>query len=457
LGFFSRVIVSPLVLVGLLVSGITVIPAGAPLPAVAASKTLKSAPPAITGALASGQILSASVGAWTAGTKFKFQWLREDLPIPRATSRQYRVTDADLGQRLSVAVTGSKVGFKTRTIKSKQTDFVGLIKVEQNPSITGGMTLGAALTANPGVFSPQPSEFLYQWLKSGIEIPNAISSQYNLTSLDFGGVFSVRVTVRRAGFQPLVVTSEPTGVFVEPASNLALPTISFGSLINGQSLTANPGLWNPSDASFSYQWMRNGVALAGATSQQYLLTEQDARSNISVVVTARHPNYSVNSAQSAPVGPIRLVRTLLGPAYTALSSHDRCDGTGYRTCERDSSGLSGSTNGVAYYAGSRTSDFLYARVSVPWPVAGKRISQWRLIARGLDADTFFAIFPASSGTSMESEIFLTGGQGSYREKTWTSSWTTVGINSDKAYFSVGITDWGHAYLANYAIEVLYED
>jgi hypothetical protein len=419
---------------------------------VAANKALVSSTPTISGFLASGQILSAQPGKWTSGSTFKFQWLREGIPIPRATTKLYKISDDDLGQRLSVKVTGSKKGFKTTSKTSKQTNFVGIISVQMNPSISGVPSVGAPLVADPGVYDPQPREFSFQWLKNGVDIPLATTNTYIPSDQDYGAAFSVRVTAARVGFQSIVLTSEPTTKLLFPSVNNQLPSVNYSSLTNGSVLSANPGAWTPSDGTYEYQWLRNGTEIAGQTGASYTLLEADKGAYISVVVTIRHPNYSSTKAVSAGVGPVRVVKIVRGPAYTAVSTHEYCGGTGYRSCERDTAGLSGSTEGIRYYSGSLRGDFLLASVGVPWPVTGKRISKWRLIVNGLDGGAFFGIFPGES-----TSLFLTGGNGSYRETTWTSSWTTEGLDANRATFKVGITDWGSAYLANYTIEVEYED
>lgn len=418
----------------------------------AATKPLVSSTPTISGFLASGQIVTAKPGKWTSGSTFKYQWLREGIPIPRATTQLYKISDDDLGQRLSVRVTGSKKGFKTTSKTSKQTSFVGVISVQKNPAISGTPSVGSPLVADPGVYDPQPREFTFQWLKNGVDIPLATSNTYVPTDQDYGAAFSVRVTAARTGFQSIVLTSETTAKLLFPSLNNQLPSVIFSSLTNGSILTANPGVWTPNDGTYEYQWLRNGANIVGQTGSSYTLVEADKGAFISVAVTIRHPNYSSTTAASSGVGPVRVVRTVRGPAYTAVSTHQSCGGTGYRSCERDTAGLSGSTEGVRYYSGSFRGDFLLASVAVPWPVTGKRISKWRLIVNGLDGGTFFGIFPGGSST-----LFLTGGNGSYRETTWTSSWTTEGLSASKATFEVGISDWGSAYLASYAIEVEYED
>ena len=53
----------------------------------------------------------------------------------------------------------------------------------------------------------------------------------------------------------------------------------------GKKLTAKPGSWTPADVTFTYQWLRNGEPIAGATGSKYKLKNKDKGKKISVTVT----------------------------------------------------------------------------------------------------------------------------------------------------------------------------
>jgi peptidoglycan/xylan/chitin deacetylase (PgdA/CDA1 family) len=84
----------------------------------------------------------------------------------------------------------------------------------------------------------------------------------------------------------------------------ATPTIS-GTAQTGSVLTAVPGSWNPGTATFGYQWLGNGAAIAGATSASYTPGAADVGKTLSVQVTGSATGYlsaSATSAATAPVG-----------------------------------------------------------------------------------------------------------------------------------------------------------
>lgn len=100
-----------------------------------------------------------------------------------------------------------------------------------------------------------------------------------------GGTMSVdHVAVYRSG-APVAVAA-------------ATPTIS-GTAVVGKTLTAKPGVWTPSDVSFTYAWKRNGVPIPGAVGASYRLTEADAGTTVTVSVTGSKQGYSSATATSA--------------------------------------------------------------------------------------------------------------------------------------------------------------
>ncbi|MCG2624684.1 carboxypeptidase-like regulatory domain-containing protein [Arthrobacter sp. I2-34] len=86
-----------------------------------AKGTLASKTPTISGTKKIGRTLTAKVGTWTSGTKFKYQWYRSGKAIKGADSRTYRLTTADRARSIKVRVTGSKTGYTTATRYSSST------------------------------------------------------------------------------------------------------------------------------------------------------------------------------------------------------------------------------------------------------------------------------------------------------------------------------------------------
>jgi putative cell wall-binding protein/peptidoglycan/xylan/chitin deacetylase (PgdA/CDA1 family) len=72
----------------------------------------------------------------------------------------------------------------------------------------------------------------------------------------------------------------------------------------GQVLTANPGTWTPAPTTFTYQWLRNGAAITGATNSTYTLTTADQSARITVRVTGTLGTSTATST-SAPTAVVQ--------------------------------------------------------------------------------------------------------------------------------------------------------
>src|SRR5690606_2265323 len=69
-------------------------------------------------------------------------------------------------------------------------------------------------------------------------------------------------------------------------------------------LTASPGTWSPSGASFSYQWAVDGEDVAGATGATFSPRAADVGLTVTVTVTGTLAGYVPASASSAPTAAV---------------------------------------------------------------------------------------------------------------------------------------------------------
>jgi 5'-nucleotidase len=92
---------------------------------------------------------------------------------------------------------------------------------------------------------------------------------------------------------PIEVTSN-----AEPIVNEKAPKIT-GAAKVGRTLTVQPGRWSVRDASFAYQWNRDGVPIEGATGERYVVTAADAGAELTATVTASAQGYADGTATTA--------------------------------------------------------------------------------------------------------------------------------------------------------------
>ena len=150
-------------------------------------------------------------------------------------------------------------------------------------------------------------------------------------------------------------------VIVPAPMNTVAPTIS-GTATVGQSLTAADGSWTGSP-SLSRQWLRNGVAIGGATGNTYTVNAADASSTISVRVTATNAGGSATATSntlSVPAAPVFSSNPSISPASgmtgtTFTGSATATNTTSYtRSWKLDAIEIGTSTTVTPQAAGSLT-------------------------------------------------------------------------------------------------------
>ncbi len=90
-------------------------------PVGSAIRLLVTPTPLISGINKVGKLLTARAGHWDAGVKLSYQWFRGKTAIKSATKVTYKIGPLDLGQQISVSVTGSKNSLAKVTVKSSKT------------------------------------------------------------------------------------------------------------------------------------------------------------------------------------------------------------------------------------------------------------------------------------------------------------------------------------------------
>ena len=148
----------------------------------------------------------------------------------------------------------------------------------------------------------------YQWLRNGAPIYGATTATYDSTGGDYGRHISVRATVSSFGFADVSTTVDVGGSNASTQAlgaapvNIAAPSmiIPGGSIIDGSTLTATPGIWtvagmDPTALHFDYTWSYGSHGSTFSPSDQNI---QD-KNNISVSVVASAPGYGASTSVSS--------------------------------------------------------------------------------------------------------------------------------------------------------------
>jgi hypothetical protein len=273
--------------------------------------------PTISGTAKVGSTLTANAGAWApAPTTTTYEWFRSGVATPVATGTTYPVVAADAGQTLTVRMTGARAGYATTSATSGPTSAValGAFTTVPTPTVSGTAQVGSTLTAEPGTWSPAATTTTYQWLRGADEVPGATGRTYVLTELDAGATVTVRVTGARDGYAAVSATSVASAQVADGGfSMIPTPTISGAARVDA-TLTANAGTWVPAATTTSYQWLRRGVAIAGATGASYRPTAADVGAPLAVRVTAARDGYTPSTVTSNATAPVALAAFAQAPA-----------------------------------------------------------------------------------------------------------------------------------------------
>jgi surface antigen len=262
--------------------------------------------PFITGTAQVGQTLAGHVGTWSGKpSSYSYTWTADGVAIPGATSASFAPTSAQVGKQIGLQVTGSHAKSTSVTVAAAPTAAVakGVFSNAAPPAITGDPIVAHTLTADPGDWSPSPQSYTYNWRADGQPIANATGSTLQLTQGMVGKKITVIAHARAAGFKTATRTSDATAVALGRIT-VTRPFAITGRPSIGVPLQAQ-GAFTPADATPSYQWLRAGQPIAGATGATYTPTAADLGHRLSVQVSVNRTNYIAASGSAATSQPVR--------------------------------------------------------------------------------------------------------------------------------------------------------
>lgn len=276
--------------------------------AVVQAPGLTAAVPRVVGDAQVGSTLTVTPGGWDPpGVTFAYQWLRDGTVIRGATAARYTIVPQDVARRISVRVTGSHANGASAVAVSGVTAPVraGVIVTSSSARISGAARVGRKLTAvSPKVVTPGVTT-AYQWLRNGKKITGATKKTYTLKAADKSKKIAVAVTVRKPGFAS--VTSRSSATPKIKAGKIAVRQRAKvkGAPRVGKKLTAVVPKVGVTRAKYSYQWLRDGKKIKGATKKKYKISSRDRGDKISVKVTVKKPGYAAVTSSSARTKAVR--------------------------------------------------------------------------------------------------------------------------------------------------------
>jgi len=279
--------------------------------------------PTISGSPVVGQKLSASSGSWDpAPDAVTYQWFADGQAIKDATASTLNLGPGRVGQQISVQVAASAQGYASAIATSAATTDVapGEITTVAQPQVSGEALVGSALTATRGSYDPGSTTKTVQWLSDGQPIAGATAWTLRLTPDQAGTVVRAVVSVSRAGYEPTTASSAPTPSVLGGTVKVTSPFTVSGVPRLGQPLEVVPGVVDPSDATASYQWLRDGAPIPGATGPAYSPVAADVGAHLSVRTDLSRQGYKPTTATTDATTAVHTVPQV---AVTAVGKPGR--------------------------------------------------------------------------------------------------------------------------------------
>ena len=238
------------------------------------------------------------------GTAPSYQWKKNGSNVG-ANSATYTTSTLATGDVVTVTLTSNSPCATTATVTASGPPIAVVPNVMPTLSINGPATrtlcVGdlATFTSSSTAGGPNPT---YQWYKNGGAIAGQTAPAY--TGFGFSNGDSVYVV-----FAPTVACR-----LADTVKSVGVKLLVYPNVVPTVTVTASPGLSVPAGSSVtftanvtagatnaSYQWYKNGVAIAGATGSTYTTNTLKGGDLISVGVTNLGPCASPASLTSAQV------------------------------------------------------------------------------------------------------------------------------------------------------------
>jgi uncharacterized delta-60 repeat protein len=228
-----------------------------------------------------------------------YQWLKAGVPLPGATSQTLTIPNSQVSDQglYSIVIT---CPFGTVTSPPAR------LTVNEPPVIVVHPVSQAVLIGNSVVFSGAavgtPTLF-YQWRKNGVAIPGATTVNLTLPNVGTNDIaqysFVVTNAFGSATSSNATLTLNYPAVIIDQPQGIVRPIGTPGTFTVGVTGTGP----------CTYQWRKNGVNIAGATSVSYTIpaVAKTDEANYSVVVTCPFGTVTSVDAPLAVTEPPRIV------------------------------------------------------------------------------------------------------------------------------------------------------
>ena len=201
----------------------------------------------------------------TGDGEISYQWLKDGQTINGATSASFSINPVSVSDAASyrVRVTNSEGSVLSNSVALTVIALPEPVVIVSQPQ---ALTVDENTSASFSVQATGDGEISYQWLKDGQTINGATAASFSINPVSLGDAASYRVRVTNSEGsvlsnsvaltvtalpEPVVIVSQPQALTVDENTSA-----SFSVQVTG-------------DGEISYQWLKDGQAITGATSANF--------------------------------------------------------------------------------------------------------------------------------------------------------------------------------------------
>ena len=260
-------------------------------------------PPAIVTAPTGATVVAGSNVSFTvtaSGTApLAYQWLKNGAVISSATTATLTLNNISATDAANYSVTVTNA-------VGNVTSAAATLTVLLPPAITTSPVSATVTQGNAAIFTAAASgtaPLVFQWLKNGAPISGANSNVLSFTAVTTNDAASYSVVV--TNIVGSIASSSATLTVLVPPSIITPPvsaTVVAGSNVTFTVVAAGSG-------TLTYQWLKNGASIGGATSATLTLNNVSAADAANYSVTVANSTASVTSSAAT-------LTILLAPVIT---------------------------------------------------------------------------------------------------------------------------------------------
>lgn len=265
----------------------------------------------VTGQFLVGKTLTATAPSFP-GITYKYQWWTNfgNTLITTSTKATYKIPDSLAGENIYASAQSFENGIQVSAGVLSQDSFqyiTGGKHIASNfkVSIGGSAMVDNYMTAN--ATNPDGrGTCTEQWLRDGKTVLPTIDGamMYYPVAADVGHKITFKMTCSFYGRTGSTTKSAVSRKIVKAPMFDGTPSVT-GSVVVGNTVAVQVQEiygqhWTPG-TTFTYQWLKDGKKISGATAETYLIPAGFAAHKISVTVTGHKPGYTTDSMTSSKV------------------------------------------------------------------------------------------------------------------------------------------------------------